>query len=105
MPKAMVCTLDHVGVTLGDTELTKLSERRLTILRRQRTEKPSRNLKAPPRWNCSALRNTSAPDARRLLRVAAAVARVLLLDRLGDHRRVGRQGAGVVGDHQRAALV
>ena len=29
---------------------------------------------------------------------------VLLLDRLGDHRRVGRQGAGVVGDHERAAL-
>ena len=29
---------------------------------------------------------------------------VLLLDRLGDHRRVGRQRAGVVGDQQRAAL-
>jgi hypothetical protein len=32
-------------------------------------------------------------------------ARVLLLDRLGDHRRVGRQGARVVGDEQRAAAV
>ena len=30
---------------------------------------------------------------------------VLLLDRLGDHRRVGRQRAGVVGDQQRAAEV
>ena len=30
--------------------------------------------------------------------------RVLFLDRLGDHRRVGRQRAGVVGDQQRAAL-
>ena len=29
---------------------------------------------------------------------------VLLLDRLGDHRRVRRQRAGVVGDQQRAAL-
>ena len=31
-------------------------------------------------------------------------ARVLLLDRLGDHRGVGRQRAGVVGDEQRAAV-
>ena len=31
-------------------------------------------------------------------------ARVLLLDRLGDHRRVRRQRAGVVGDEQGAAL-
>ena len=30
--------------------------------------------------------------------------RVLLLDGLGDHRRVGRQRARVVGDEQRAAL-
>ena len=35
--------------------------------------------------------------------VQRARARVLLLDRLGDHRRVGRQRAGVVGDQQRAA--
>ena len=31
-------------------------------------------------------------------------ARMLLLDRLEDHRRVGRQRAGVVGDEQRAAV-
>ena len=36
--------------------------------------------------------------------VERARVRVLLLDRLGDHRRVGRQRAGVVGDQQRAAL-
>ena len=35
--------------------------------------------------------------------VQRARARVLLLDRLGDHRRVGRERAGVVGDQQRAA--
>ena len=35
--------------------------------------------------------------------VQLARARVLLLDRLGDHRRVGRQRAGVVGDEQGAA--
>jgi len=34
-----------------------------------------------------------------------AAARVLLLDRLADHRRVGRQRAGVVGDQQGAAVV
>src|SRR3954454_4377312 len=36
--------------------------------------------------------------------IERARARVLLLDRLGDHRRVGRQRSRVVGDEQRAAV-
>ena len=58
----------------------------------------------PPIFGSSMLKPGIALEEVLDREVQRARARVLLLDRLGDHRRVGRQRAGVVGDQQRAAV-